>query len=153
MDTLLDGVFHGLFSAVDPLGMVLRTLMALLADALAQVATGMYSSLFAVTSVDLQQAAVANIWRITTGLSASLATILLVIAAVRSMLSQSKRVPFEAGGPSTPGLRRPRLAASMGSIEHLTGCRSWRVRQFGSHVGKLPVIGSGFAYTTRTDHK
>ena len=91
MDTLLDGVFHGLFSAVDPLGMVLRTLMALLADALAQVATGMYSSLFAVTSVDLQQAAVANIWRITTGLSASLATILLVIAAVRSMLSQSNR--------------------------------------------------------------
>ena len=71
--------------------MVLRTLMALLADALAQVATGMYSSLFAVTTVDLQQAAVANIWRITTGLSASLATILLVIAAVRSMLSQSNR--------------------------------------------------------------
>lgn len=91
MDTLLDGIFHGLFSAVDPLGMVLRTLMALLADALAQVATGMYSSLFAVTTVDLQQAAVANIWRITTGLSASLATILLVIAAVRSMLSQSNR--------------------------------------------------------------
>jgi hypothetical protein len=91
MDTLLDGVFHGLFSAVDPLGMVLRTLMALLADSLAQVATGMYSSLFAVTTVDLQQAAVANIWRITTGLSASLATILLVIAAVRSMLSQSSR--------------------------------------------------------------
>ena len=91
MDTLLDGVFHGLFSAVDPLGMVLRTLMALLADALAQVATGMYSSLFAVTTVDLQQAAVANIWRITTGLSASLATILLVIAAVRSMLAQSNR--------------------------------------------------------------
>jgi hypothetical protein len=91
MDTLLDGIFHGLFGAMDPLGMVLRTLMALLADALAQVATGMYSSLFAVTTVDLQQAAVANIWRITTGLSASLATILLVIAAVRSMLSQSNR--------------------------------------------------------------
>jgi hypothetical protein len=91
MDTLLDGIFHGLFTAVDPLGMVLRTLMALLADALAQVATGMYSSLFAVTTVDLQQAAVANIWRITTGLSASLATILLVIAAVRSMLAQSNR--------------------------------------------------------------
>ena len=32
MDTLLDGIFHGLFTAVDPLGMVLRTLMALLAD-------------------------------------------------------------------------------------------------------------------------
>jgi len=91
MDTLLDGIFHGIFGAMDPLGMVLRTLMALLADALAQVATGMYSSLFAVTTVDLQQAAVANIWRITTGLSASLATILLVIAAVRSMLSQSNR--------------------------------------------------------------
>jgi len=91
MDTLLDGIFHGLFTAVDPLGMVLRTLMALLADALAQVATGMYSSLFAITTVDLQQAAVANIWRITTGLSASLATILLVIAAVRSMLAQSNR--------------------------------------------------------------
>ncbi len=91
MDSLLDGIFHGLFTAVDPLGMVLRTLMALLADALAQVATGMYSSLFAVTTVDLQQAAVANIWRITTGLSASLATILLVIAALRSMLSQSNR--------------------------------------------------------------
>ena len=92
MDTLLDGVFHGLFSAVDPLGMVLRTLMALLADALAQVATGMYSSLFAVTSVDLQQAAVANIWRITTGLSASLATILLVIAALRSMFISSSAI-------------------------------------------------------------
>lgn len=91
MDTLLDGIFHGLFSAVDPLGMVLRTLMALLADALAQVATGMYSSLFEVTTIDVQQAAVANIWRITTGLSASLATILLVIAAFRSMLAQSNR--------------------------------------------------------------
>ena len=91
MDSLLDGVFGGLFTAVDPLGMVLRTLMALLADALAQVATGMYSSLFAVTSIDLQQAAVGNIWRITTGLSASLATVLLVIAAVRSMLAQSTR--------------------------------------------------------------
>ena len=91
MDTLLDGIFHGLFTAVDPLGMVLRTLMALLADALAQVATGMYSSLFAVTTVDVQQAAVANIWRITTGLSASLATILLVIAAFRSMFAQSNR--------------------------------------------------------------
>ena len=91
MDTLLDGIFHGLFTAVDPLGMVLRTLMALLADALAQVATGMYSSIFDVTTVDLQQAAVANIWRITTGLSASLATILLVIAAFRSMFAQSNR--------------------------------------------------------------
>jgi hypothetical protein len=91
MDTLLDGIFRGLFTAVDPLGMVLRTLMALLADSLAQVATGMYSSLFAVTTVDLQQAAVANIWRITTGLSASMATILPVIAAFRSMFAQSNR--------------------------------------------------------------
>jgi len=80
MDTILDGIFHGLFSAVDPLGMVLRTLMALLADALAQVSTGMYSSLFEVTTIDLQQAAVSNIWQITTGLSASLATILLMVS-------------------------------------------------------------------------
>jgi len=91
MDSLLDGIFHGLFTAVDPLGMVLRTLMALLADSLAQVATGMYSSLFAVTTVDVQQAAVANIWHITTALSASLATVLLVIAAFRSMLAQTNR--------------------------------------------------------------
>ena len=91
MDTILDGIFHGLFSAVDPLGMVLRTLMALLADALAQVSTGMYSSLFEVTTIDLQQAAVSNIWQITTGLSASLATILLIVAAFRSMVAQSNR--------------------------------------------------------------
>ena len=44
MPNPVDVIFHGLFSAVDPLGMVLRTLMALLADALAQVATGMYGS-------------------------------------------------------------------------------------------------------------
>jgi hypothetical protein len=91
MDTILDGIFHGLFSAVDPLGMVLRTLMALLADALAQVSTGMYSSLFEVTTIDLQQAAVSNIWKITTGLSASVATILLIVAAFRSMVAQSNR--------------------------------------------------------------
>ena len=39
MPNPVDLVFHGLFSAVDPLGMVLRTLMALLSDALAQVST------------------------------------------------------------------------------------------------------------------
>ena len=30
MDLFFDSVFHGLFSSVDPLGMILRTLMALL---------------------------------------------------------------------------------------------------------------------------
>ena len=91
MDLLLDGIFHNLFTSIDPLGMILRTLMALLADSLAQVATGMYTSLFDLTTIDFQQAAVANIWHITTGLSASLATILLVIAAFRSMFAQSNR--------------------------------------------------------------
>ena len=126
MDLLLDGIFHGLFTAVDPLGMILRTLMALLADSLAQVATGMYTSLFDVTTIDLQQAAVANIWRITTGLSASLATILLVIAAFRSMLAQSNRyllaalpgVVLALVGPQAMTVLLPAAAAVFTSMAH-----------------------------------
>ena len=124
MDLLLDGIFHGLFTAVDPLGMILRTLMALLADSLAQVATGMYTSLFDVTTIDFQQAAVANIWHITTGLSASLATILLVIAAFRSMLAQSNRyllaalpgVVLALVGPQAMTLLLPGAAALFTSM-------------------------------------
>lgn len=96
MPNPVDLIFHGLFSAVDPLGMVLRTLMALLSDALAQVSTDMYRGVFDATTVDFDQAAVGNIWRITTGLSAALATILLVIAAFRSMLAQSTRFAMAA---------------------------------------------------------
>jgi type IV secretion system protein TrbL len=121
---LLDSVFHGLFSSVDPLGMILRTLMGLLADALAKVATGMYTSIFDVTTVDLQQAAVANIWKITTGLSAALATILLVIAAFRSMVAQSNRYLMEAlpgvvlaiVGPQAMSALLPGLAALFTSL-------------------------------------
>jgi hypothetical protein len=96
MPNPVDVIFHGLFSAVDPLGMVLRTLMALLSDALAQVSTDMYRGVFDATTVDFDQTAVGNIWRITTGLSAALATILLVIAAFRSMLAQSTRFAMAA---------------------------------------------------------
>ena len=91
MDLFFDGIFHGLFTTLDPLGMILRTLMALLSDALAQLITGIYAQLFQVTTVDFGTDAVASIWRITTGISVSVATILLVIAAFRSMLAQSTR--------------------------------------------------------------
>ena len=96
MDTLLDGAFGGLFDTVDPLGMILRTLLALLADSLSTVITSLYSALFEITTIDLSTAAVRNIWAITTGISASLATILLVIAAFRSMVAQSNRYLLEA---------------------------------------------------------
>ena len=96
MDSLLDGVFGSLFDQVDPLGMILRTLMALLADSLSTVITAMYSGLFEITTVDLSAAAVRNIWAITTGISASLAVILLVIAAFRAMIAQSTRYLLEA---------------------------------------------------------
>ncbi len=96
MDSLLDGVFGTLFDQVDPLGMILRTLMALLADSLSTVITSMYSGLFEITTVDLSAAAVRNIWAITTGISASLAVILLVIAAFRAMIAQSNRYLLEA---------------------------------------------------------
>ena len=69
MDLFFDNIFHGLFSTVDPLGMILRTLMALLADALGQLVTGMYGQLFEITTVDFSTQAVGNIWRITTGVS------------------------------------------------------------------------------------
>ena len=97
MDTLLDGVFGGLFDAVDPLGMMLRTLMALLADSLPRSSPSLYSGLFEITTVDLHHGRRgATSGRITTGMSASLATILLVIAAFRSMVAQSNRYLLEA---------------------------------------------------------
>jgi hypothetical protein len=96
MDTLLDGAFGALFDTVDPLGMILRTLLALLADSLSTVITSLYSGLFEITTIDLSTAAVRNIWAITTGISASLATILLVIASFRSMVAQSNRYLLEA---------------------------------------------------------
>jgi hypothetical protein len=91
MDTFLDAAFGGLFDSVDPLGMVLRTLLALLADSLSKVVTSLYSAIFDITTVDLASGSVQNIWRITTGLSAALATILLVVAAFRSMIAQSNQ--------------------------------------------------------------
>lgn len=91
MDLFFDNVFHGLFTSLDPLGMILRTLMALLADALAQLIGGMYSQLFQITTVDFSTEAVGSIWRITTGLSVGLSTIMLIVAAFRSMLTQSNK--------------------------------------------------------------
>ena len=96
MDSLLDGIFGTLFDQVDPLGMILRTLMALLADSLATLITTVYAGLFEITTVDLSATAVRNIWAITTGISASLAVILLVIAAFRAMIAQSNRYLLEA---------------------------------------------------------
>lgn len=96
MDSLLDGIFGTLFDQVDPLGMILRTLMALLADSLATLITTVYAGLFEITTVDLSATAVRNIWAITTGISASLAVILLVIAAFRAMIAQSTRYLLEA---------------------------------------------------------
>lgn len=121
MDLFFDNVFHGLFSTVDPLGMILRTLMALLADALSQLVTGMYSQLFEITTVDFSTQAVGNIWRITTGISVGLATILLIIAAFRSMLAQSNAYLLQAFpgvvlavlGPQAAALLLPLVAAAL----------------------------------------
>lgn len=121
MDLFFDNVFHGLFSTVDPLGMILRTLMALLADALSQLVTGMYSQLFEITTVDFSTQAVGNIWRITTGVSVGLATILLIIAAFRSMLAQSNAYLLQAFpgvvlavlGPQAAALLLPLVAAAL----------------------------------------
>ncbi len=120
MDLFFDGIFHGLFTAIDPLGMVLRTLMALLADALAQVVTGMYAQLFEITTADFTLASLGSIWKITTGVSASLATILLVMAAFRAMVAQSSRYLVEAIpgvalaliGPQVATLLLPAIAAA-----------------------------------------
>jgi hypothetical protein len=120
MDVFFDGIFHGLFSAIDPLGMVLRTLMALLADALAQVVTGLYAQLFEITTADFTLASLGSIWKITTGVSASVATILLVTAAFRAMVAQSSRYLVEAIpgvalaliGPQAASLLLPAIAAA-----------------------------------------
>jgi hypothetical protein len=120
MDLFFDSIFHGLFTTMDPLGMVLRTLMALLADALAQVVTGMYAQLFEMTTVDFTVASLGSIWRITTVVSASLATILLVVAAFRAMVAQSSRYLVEAlpgvvlalVGPQAATLLLPVVAAA-----------------------------------------
>jgi hypothetical protein len=82
MDLFFDNIFHGLFSTVDPLGMILRTLMALLADALGQLVTGMYGQLFEITTVDFSTQAVGNIWR-TRGRLGRPRTILLIVVAFR----------------------------------------------------------------------
>ena len=124
MDLFFDNVFHGLFTTLDPLGMILRTLMALLSDALAQLVSGMYSQLFQVTTVDLSTEAVGGIWRITTGLSVGLATILLIVAAFRSMLAQSSKYLLQAFpgvvlailGPQAAALVLPFLAAGFTSL-------------------------------------
>jgi hypothetical protein len=124
MNLFFDNVFHGLFSAVDPLGMILRTLMTLLSDALAQLITGMYAQLFQITTVDFSTEAVGSIWRITTGLSVGLATILLIIAAFRSMLAQSNSYLLQAFpgvvlailGPQAAALLLPMLAAGFTSL-------------------------------------
>ena len=121
MDLFFDSVFKGLFSQVDPLGMILRTLMALLSDALAKLVTGMYSQLFEITTVDFSTQAVGNIWRITTGVSVGLATILLIVAAFRSMLAQSNTYLLQAFpgivvailGPQAAALLLPLLAAAL----------------------------------------
>jgi hypothetical protein len=120
MDLFFDGIFHGLFSAIDPLGMVLRTLMALLADALAQAVTGMYAQLFEITTADFTMASLGSIWKITTGVSASVATILLVMAAFRAMVAQSSRylvaaipgVALALIGPQVATLLLPAIAAA-----------------------------------------
>lgn len=120
MDLFFDGIFHGLFSAIDPLGMVLRTLMALLADALAQAVTGMYAQLFEITTADFTMASLGSIWKVTTGVSASVATILLVMAAFRAMVAQSSRYLVEAIpgvalaliGPQVATLLLPAIAAA-----------------------------------------
>ena len=119
MDLFFDNVFHGLFTTLDPLGMILRTLMALLSDALAQLVSGMYSQLFQITTVDFSTEAVGSIWRITTGLSVGLATILLIVAAFRSMLAQSNKYLLQAFpgvvlaimGPQAAAVLLPFLAA------------------------------------------
>lgn len=124
MNLFFDNVFHGLFSAVDPLGMILRTLMTLLSDSLAQLITGMYAQLFQITTVDFSSEAVGGIWRITTGLSVGLATILLIIAAFRSMLAQSNSYLLQAFpgvvlailGPQAAALLLPMLAAGFTSL-------------------------------------
>ena len=124
MDLFFDNVFHGLFTSLDPLGMILRTLMALLADALAQLIGGMYSQLFQITTVDFSTEAVGSIWRITTGLSVGLSTIMLIVAAFRSMLAQSNKYLMQALpgivlailGPQAAALLLPLLAAGFTSL-------------------------------------
>jgi hypothetical protein len=121
VDVLVDSVFRGLFGVMDPLGMILRTLMALLADALAKLITGAYGQLFELTTVDFDIESVSNIWRITTGLSAGLATVLLVVASFRSMLAQSNSyllaalpgVVVAVLGPQALAVFLPFLAAAL----------------------------------------
>lgn len=124
MDLFFDSIFQGLFTSLDPLGMILRTLMALLADALSQLIAGMYGQLFQITTVDFNTEAVGSIWRITTGVSVGLATILLIIAAFRSMIAQSNKYLLEAFpgivlailGPQAAALFLPFLAAGFTSL-------------------------------------
>lgn len=124
MDLFFDSIFQGLFTSLDPLGMILRTLMALLADSLSQLIAGMYGQLFQITTVDFNTEAVGSIWRITTGVSVGLATILLVIAAFRSMIAQSNKYLLEAFpgivlailGPQAAALFLPLLAAGFTSL-------------------------------------
>ncbi|MDO8731924.1 MAG: hypothetical protein Q7L55_05035 [Actinomycetota bacterium] len=124
MDLFFDNVFHGLFTTLDPLGMILRTLMSLLSDSLAQLVSGMYTQLFQITTVDFSTEAVGSIWRITTGLSVGLATILLILAAFRSMLAQSNKYLLQAFpgivlailGPQAAALLLPFLAAGFTSL-------------------------------------
>lgn len=89
MDLFFDSIFHGLFTTLDPLGMVLRTLMGLLSDALATIVTALYGAIFDLTAVDFSLDAVKSIWLITTGVSASLATIMLLVAGFRTLLAQN----------------------------------------------------------------
>ena len=152
MNMFFDSIFHGLFSTVDPLGMILRTLMTLLSDALAQLITGMYSQLFQITTVDFSTEAVGSIWKITTGLSVGLATILLIIAAFRSMLAQSNKYLLQAFpgvvlavlGPQAAALFLPLLSAGFTSLAE--GIVSVSTSDLAESMRLLAGVGSNPIY-------
>lgn len=152
MDLFFDNVFHGLFTTLDPLGMILRTLMSLLSDSLAQLTSGMYAQLFQLTTVDFSTEAVGSIWRITTSLSVGLATILLILAAFRSMLSQSNKYLLQAFpgivlavlGPQAAALLLPFLAAGFTSLAE--GIVSTATPDLAASMRLLAGVGSNPIY-------
>ncbi len=63
------------------------------------------------TTVDFSTEAVGSIWRITTGLSVGLSTIMLIVAAFYSMLAQSNKYLIQAFPGIVLALLGPQVAA------------------------------------------
>ena len=101
------------------------------------------------TTVDFSTEAVGSIWRITTGLSVGLSTIMLIVAAFYSMLAQSNKYLMQASPRIVLALLGPQVAAGtvryfiLGSPFFFVSARCWLKSR--CDTGSFLGVGGGSA--------